>query len=883
MRRWPMIACLLTLMTYSAHPAPVLQKIATLSEEAGSSPSGFVVIGDSAFFFADDGINGKRLWFSDGTPEGTQLVDPGLTGAIGYSTLCTGSDGYVYYLMVTGGTAYLRRANSATSEMLWSRAGSSGGYVVNYQGTIYFTDNSAKQVMRLESNGQTSLAITMKYQITGLYAAGDRLFIKTYGENFVSDDGMYVSDGTAAGTNQFDRFCPTSQIVTFGSNCAAFADYASSPADLVIYDPRRTSVYRIKGSINGMAVLNNKLLLSGTVGGLSGTHVVDDTAIDFTFQQISPSGFNWKRTAECAGSLYYTKASYNAPQALVRISSSYEVSTVKEFPLLPTAVNLDGLTASGDELRMLVTISGIQTLWKSVGSSDSIDQVAEIGCRTDNYYSITDPSIGMAAGDTKTYFTGDTFEGREPWVTDGTEQNTIQLANINKKASTESQIGGGEFVIRGKSGIQIVHNGYLQEVIDGQARRVQNLYPMLGVSWHTDIANGALWLMSDYMFTRSSYFLMAHHPGAGSLMRFTNLFPYGPSGSAAKKSTVMDGKFIYGASELMSYDGSGLDPVVLKDISPDGDSAPVFMGLLEGKAYFSADDGTLGRQIWETDGTGEGTVLFKNLGGPENVMSSTAATLISHRMMFFPATTAQHGEELWRINSSNGNTRMLVDINPGVTSSNPGDMLATAKGAAFLATTAEHGRALWHSDGTVIGTVLVKDFKPGTEDYPIAPLGSANGLAFYSVSVTTNQRELWRTDGTDAGTFSLGTYDMANQFGTIRYQTSTPKRIFYTVDGNSSLFCSNGLPGGTIDLGNVGSSRAVVGSTYYYIFGGSYLWKISDSDGAPSQVTTQAFGSPRLQADTQGVYILSTESTEQKAIYFYGTPYTAAIQWEGYQ
>src|SRR5262245_60594761 len=39
-----------------------------------SSPSGLVAIGSTAYFTADDGINGRELWKTSGTAAGTALV-----------------------------------------------------------------------------------------------------------------------------------------------------------------------------------------------------------------------------------------------------------------------------------------------------------------------------------------------------------------------------------------------------------------------------------------------------------------------------------------------------------------------------------------------------------------------------------------------------------------------------------------------------------------------------------------------------------------------------------------------------------------------------------------------------------------------------------------
>lgn len=868
MRRWLIVLILLSSIPSFTRAEPALRKIATLQDEAGSNPSSFVTIGDNAFFLAEDGVNGKRLWFSDGTTGGTEMVDAGVSGARTYSNLCKGSDGFLYYQSYSNGTVTLHRANSATSEQLWSRATPKiSGYVVNYQGTIYFAISNEREVWRLDPAMSVSLALTMKYSVFDFDTAGDRMFIKISASTFVSDDGMYVSDGTIAGTKQFDEFCPSYKIVSFGNNCAAFAGNGSS-SDIFIYDPRRTGPYRIKGSYNKLAVLNNELLISGDLQGKRGIFVADDTNVDYTFQEISDSSFDQETIVQCGDSLYYFTYVNSAFRGLVRISSNHEVSIVKTFPFIPEVSSLLALTAMDDQLMLLVMYNGKQTLWTSGGTSESTVQVAEIGCWLGT-------ESEMAAAGAHIFFRGDSFEGSEPWVSNGVSEGTFQLANINKTNATDSPYMNAEFVVRVKSKEYIIYDGYLRETVDGRARRVQNLYPMAGVIWHKDIAQGSLWGMSDFEMARPAYFLAAHHAGPGTSLRFTGLYPYGTRREF--NNTVLNGRYIYGLSELMSYDGSGPDPVVLKDISSSGESRPVFMGAMDGKAYFSADDGVVGRQIWSTDGTPAGTNLFKDLGGPQNAVPLAAKSLVANNMLFFPGVASNRGEELWRINSSNGNTRLLVDINPGAASSNPNSMQPTGKGVAFLATNAADGRALWHSDGTAAGTKLVKVLNSTNV---ISPIGSANGLAFYSESAGTTQIEVWRTDGTAAGTISLGVYSDA--YVSLSSSGATPGRVFYSIArADRKLYYSDGTTGGTAELTPF-SRNAVVGNTFYYIADNSKLWKLQDGESAPSQVTSQLFPSAVLQPDPNGIYILSDEPDGGKAFHFYGESQNAARDWKAY-
>jgi ELWxxDGT repeat protein len=58
-------------ITLSLTPQMVLDINTTL---LASNPSEFVAIGSTAYFAADDGVNGIELWKSDGTAAGTTLV-----------------------------------------------------------------------------------------------------------------------------------------------------------------------------------------------------------------------------------------------------------------------------------------------------------------------------------------------------------------------------------------------------------------------------------------------------------------------------------------------------------------------------------------------------------------------------------------------------------------------------------------------------------------------------------------------------------------------------------------------------------------------------------------------------------------------------------------
>ncbi|MCA1683698.1 MAG: tandem-95 repeat protein, partial [Actinobacteria bacterium] len=167
-------------------------------------------------------------------------------------------------------------------------------------------------------------------------------------------------------------------------------------------------------------------------------------------------------------------------------------------------------------------------------------------------------------------------------------------------------------------------------------------------------------------------------------------------------------------------------------------SSPTNTAAIGGAIYFSAFTSTNGSELYKSDGTTAGTVLFKDLvvGGGGSYPNNFTA--LGSSMVFSAQIIGSGNTELWTSDGTANGTVVLKDINVGTNSSSPTNFAVVGNTAYFSAsdgtTTGLHGTELWKTDGTAAGTVMTLDLNPGTLSSSPTVTTPALGTVFFAAT-----------------------------------------------------------------------------------------------------------------------------------------------------
>lgn len=403
-------------------------------------------------------------------------------------------------------------------------------------------------------------------------------------------------------------------------------------------------------------------------------------------------------------------------------------------------------------------LSGIE-LWKTVPPYNSIQQVADVclgGCSSE-------PAYLTALGQTLFFSADDGKNGVELWRSEPpyTQQTTFLVADINPDGSSGpaemTAIGDAVFFSAddGEHGQELWYT--LPPYTD--AALIEDIFPGgAGSSPHDLTPIG--WMLFFIANDSSGTEVWRTDPpySAASTSRQTRINSQGGD-SLVNELTRMDLKLFFSADdgssgrELYLLEPPYLESRRVTDVAATAASSdPTGLYVVDQTLFFTANIGFSGYELFksESDYTPTKTVLVEDIN--EGFLGSLAQEkFVIGSTLFFSANDGSQGFELWKTEAGYkpSTTAIVEDIRRGAASSNPRAMTAVGTTLFFTANDGVYGPELWKSEPPYDDTtteIIADIYRGSTGSNPHSTL-IADRTLFFAATHAEYGEEMFRYGG----------------------------------------------------------------------------------------------------------------------------------------
>lgn len=863
---------------------------------ASSNIAGLIRVGDTVYFVADDGVHGRELWKTNGTPETTVMVKdirPGAESAWGeYETLVAKE---------LNGVLYFKGDDGIHGNELWMSTGNAAGTAL------------VKDIHPAVGSGLSDLFVFDNHLF---FSASDG----THGRELWKTDGeeagtVLVKDINVSGDSAPTEFFDFNGILLFSADSYDKRQLWKTDGTEAGTDWIKIINQRGHSNPQGMALFDGKVFFSAS-NGPDGTELwtTDGTAENTKmFLDISSSGSSYpSNLVAIDGLLYFAAAEFTGREPWISNGEPTWGAGTRRFASLGRiGSNPEGFIKYKDEVFFTAKgdlgtpFSDPGTLWKTdntfentVSIAADIPVGAEILIRdemlvilankiwTSNGTKEGTVAVSDAFPDVQVGVDGEWAElngvyitvgfdedhGNELWAYDLAGDGPVLLKDIHSGTTGMYYFGNGSgdnpFVAINGVGYFAAESGWEDPINVGNEL------------WRSDGTEAGTWLVKDInpgeessspqnFFNVGGVLFFTADDGVHGIelwksdgskagtMLVKDITDTNPFDTEFGTFAVIDETLFFSAKNwtmqnmLWKSDGTEEGTVLIKDIYQTAGIGSMYIGEMvsfQGMLFFSAlGDNVIKKQLWTSDGTGEGTVLFKVLS--ESYNSSPHEFTVIGDTLYFIATFGRDDVDLWKTDGSPDGTVMVKDFSP-TEGSGPRELVSFKDTLFFKARDGVPGMGLWTSDGTAVGTKLVHDLNTAYDSWDLTA-GDDFMLFMSKVSSWVSTIRLWRSDGTTTGTRPIEIIlpdGAETEYGSVRQFTVALGSIFFTMEDEvhgREVWSTDGTDGGTqllMDLypGSVDSNPDLLGvigargtAAETLLFGaddafhGNELWKVS--------------------------------------------------------